>query len=88
MKMKEIPASDRFFVGQSVEWVSKSGNHYAGTIEKIRENRLDPLTTILVGEFTVKNPNPKGALVTVALDDGGYRNFYENEVEAFAVEGV
>lgn len=82
--MIDINASDRFIVGERVEWISKSGNNYSGTITRIRENRHNP-EYFIKGEFTVHNPNPRGALVTVEVSQGIFRNFYENEVEAYTM---
>lgn len=71
---RDIPASDRFVVGQNVVWTSKSGNEYEGYISRIRE----PLSEDLY---------ERGALVTVEIDaeKGIIRNFYENEVSAYVM---
>ena len=34
-----VNASSRYKIGDSVEWVSKSGNQYTGEIVSIREDR-------------------------------------------------
>lgn len=70
--MIDINASDRFFVGERVEWTSKSGNGYSGTITRIREDRSEDLYQ-------------RGALVTVEVSEGVFRNFYENEVDAYTM---
>jgi len=67
--MISINASDRFQIGDRVEWTSKSGNPYSGTITRIREDRSEDLYQ-------------RGALVTVEVSEGVFRNFYENEVDA------
>ena len=69
-----VNASNRYTVGDSVEWVSKSGNQYTGEIVRIREDRSEDLYQ-------------RGALITVRLEDGTYRNFYENQVDHHLLEG-
>jgi hypothetical protein len=66
-------ASGRFNIGDSVEWVSKSGNQYTGEIVAIREDRSEDLYQ-------------RGALVTVQIEGGAYRNFYENQVDHHVLE--
>ena len=67
-------ASSRYQIGNSVEWVSKSGNQYTGEIVRIREDRSEDLYQ-------------RGALITVRLEGGTYRNFYENQVDHHLLEG-
>jgi len=75
-------STDRFHIGDRVEWTSKrSGNHYYGQVVRIRENRHGP-EYLIPGEFTYRNPNPRGGLVTVKIAEGTFRNFYEKEVKA------
>ena len=69
-----VNASNRYTVGDSVEWVSKSGNRYTGEIVSIREDRSEDLYQ-------------RGALICVRLEGGAYRNFYENQVEHHLLEG-
>ena len=69
-----VNASNRYTVGDSVEWVSKSGNQYTGEIVAIREDRSEDLYQ-------------RGALICVRLEGGAYRNFYENQVEHHLLEG-
>ena len=69
-----VNASNRYTVGDSVEWVSKSGNQYTGEIVSIREDRSEDLYQ-------------RGALICVRLEGGAYRNFYENQVEHHLLEG-
>ena len=66
-------ASNRYTVGDSVEWVSKSGNRYTGEIVRIREDRSEDLYQ-------------RGALICVRLEGGEYRNFYENQVDHHLLE--
>lgn len=68
-----VNASSRYKIGDSVEWVSKSGNQYTGEIVSIREDRSEDLYQ-------------RGALICVRLEDGAYRNFYENRVEHHLLE--
>lgn len=82
--MIDVNATDRLQIGDRVEWTSKSGNAYSGTIVRIRENQHPP-EYFMRGEFTVSNPNPRGALVTVEISEGVFRNFYENDVEAYTM---
>ena len=65
-------ASGRFNIGDSVEWVSGSGNQYTGEIVSIREDRSEDLYQ-------------RGALITVQIG-GAYRNFYENRVDHHLLE--
>ena len=67
-------ASSRYQIGNSVEWVSKSGNQYTGEIVRIREDRSEDLYQ-------------RGALITVRLEGAEYRNFYENQVDHHPLEG-
>ena len=67
-------ASNRYQIGNSVEWVSKSGNQYTGEIVAIREDRSEDLYQ-------------RGALICVRLEGGEYRNFYENQVDHHLLEG-
>ena len=69
-----VNASSRYKIGDSVEWVSKSGNQYTGEIVRIREDRSEDLYQ-------------RGALITVRLEGGTYRNFYENQVDHHPLEG-
>jgi hypothetical protein len=69
-----VNASNRYTVGDSVEWVSKSGNQYTGEIVAIREDRSEDLYQ-------------RGALICVRLEGGEYRNFYENQVDHHLLEG-
>ena len=69
-----VNAYNRYTVGDSVEWVSKSGNQYTGEIVSIREDRSEDLYQ-------------RGALICVRLEGGAYRNFYENQVEHHLLEG-
>ena len=69
-----VNASNRYTVGDSVEWVSKSGNRYTGEIVRIREDRSEDLYQ-------------RGALICVRLEGGEYRNFYENQVDHHLLEG-
>ena len=69
-----VNASSRYKIGDSVEWVSKSGNQYTGEIMSIREDRSEDLYQ-------------RGALICVRLEGGAYRNFYENQVEHHLLEG-
>ena len=62
-----VNASSRYKIGNNVEWVSGSGNQYAGEIVGIREDRSEDLYQ-------------RGALITVRIEGGAYRNFYENQV--------
>ena len=48
-------ASNRYKIGDSVEWVSKSGNQYTGEIVRIREDRSEDLYQ-------------RGALICVRLE--------------------
>ena len=66
--------SSRYQIGDSVEWVSKSGNQYTGEIVSIREDRSEDLYQ-------------RGALICVRLEGGEYRNFYENQVDHHLLEG-
>jgi len=66
-------ASNRYKIGDSVEWVSKSGNQYTGEIVRIREDRSEDLYQ-------------RGALICVRLEGGEYRNFYENQVDHHLLE--
>ena len=66
--------SSRYQIGDSVEWVSKSGNQYTGEIVRIREDRSEDLYQ-------------RGALITVRLEGAEYRNFYENQVDHHPLEG-
>jgi hypothetical protein len=66
--------SSRYQIGDSVEWVSKSGNQYTGEIVRIREDRSEDLYQ-------------RGALITVQIESGAYRNFYENQVDHHPLEG-
>ena len=66
-------ASSRYQIGNSVEWVSKSGNQYTGEIVRIREDRSEDLYE-------------RGALITVRLEGAEYRNFYENQVDHHLLE--
>ena len=68
-----VNASSRYKIGDSVEWVSKSGNQYTGEIVSIREDRSEDLYQ-------------RGALICVRLEDGHYRNFYENQVDHHLLE--
>ena len=68
-----VNASNRYTVGDSVEWVSKSGNQYTGEIVAIREDRSEDLYQ-------------RGALICVRLEGGEYRNFYENQVDHHLLE--
>ena len=68
-----VNASNRYTVGDSVEWVSKSGNRYTGEIVSIREDRSEDLYQ-------------RGALICVRLEGGEYRNFYENRVDHHLLE--
>ena len=68
-----VNASNRYTVGDSVEWVSKSGNRYTGEIMSIREDRSEDLYQ-------------RGALICVRLEGGEYRNFYENRVDHHLLE--
>ena len=65
--------SSRYQIGDSVEWVSKSGNQYTGEIVRIREDRSEDLYQ-------------RGALITVRLEGAEYRNFYENQVDHHLLE--
>ena len=65
--------SSRYQIGDSVEWVSKSGNQYTGEIVRIREDRSEDLYQ-------------RGALICVRLEGGEYRNFYENQVDHHLLE--
>ena len=67
-----VNASSRYKIGDSVEWVSKSGNQYTGEIVSIREDRSEDLYQ-------------RGALITVQIG-GAYRNFYENRVDHHLLE--
>ena len=69
-----VNASSRYKIGDSVEWVSKSGNQYTGEIVSIREDRSEDLYQ-------------RGALICVRLEGGEYRNFYENQVDHHPLEG-
>jgi hypothetical protein len=69
-----VNASSRYKIGDSVEWVSKSGNQYTGEIVSIREDRSEDLYQ-------------RGALICVRLEGGEYRNFYENQVDHHLLEG-
>ena len=69
-----VNASSRYKIGDSVEWVSKSGNQYTGEIMSIREDRSEDLYQ-------------RGALICVRLEGGEYRNFYENQVDHHLLEG-
>jgi hypothetical protein len=69
-----VNASSRYKIGDSVEWVSKSGNRYTGEIVSIREDRSEDLYQ-------------RGALICVRLEGGAYRNFYENQVDHHLLEG-
>ena len=66
-------ASGRFNIGDSVEWVSGSGNQYTGEIVRIREDRSEDLYQ-------------RGALITVQIEGGAYRNFFENQVDHHLLE--
>ena len=68
-----VNASSRYKIGDSVEWVSKSGNQYTGEIVRIREDRSEDLYE-------------RGALITVRLEGAEYRNFYENQVDHHLLE--
>ena len=68
-----VNASSRYKIGDSVEWVSKSGNQYTGEIVSIREDRSEDLYQ-------------RGALICVRLEGGEYRNFYENRVDHHLLE--
>ena len=68
-----VNASNRYTVGDSVEWVSKNGNRYTGEIMSIREDRSEDLYQ-------------RGALICVRLKGGEYRNFYENQVDHHLLE--
>ena len=68
-----VNASSRYKIGDSVEWVSKSGNQYTGEIMSIREDRSEDLYQ-------------RGALICVRLEGGEYRNFYENRVDHHLLE--
>ena len=68
-----VNASSRYKIGDSVEWVSKSGNQYTGEIVSIREDRSEDLYQ-------------RGALICVRLEGGEYRNFYENQVDNHLLE--
>jgi hypothetical protein len=68
-----VNASNRYKIGDSVEWVSKSGNRYTGEIMSIREDRSEDLYQ-------------RGALICVRLEGGEYRNFYENRVDHHLLE--
>ena len=68
-----VNASSRYKIGDSVEWVSKSGNQYTGEIVSIREDRSEDLYQ-------------RGALICVRLEGGEYRNFYENQVDHHLLE--
>ena len=68
-----VNASSRYKIGDSVEWVSKSGNRYTGEIMSIREDRSEDLYQ-------------RGALICVRLEGGEYRNFYENRVDHHLLE--
>ena len=68
-----VNASNRYTVGDSVEWVSKNGNRYTGEIMSIREDRSEDLYQ-------------RGALICVRLEGGEYRNFYENQVDHHLLE--
>jgi hypothetical protein len=69
-----VNASAHYKIGDSVEWVSGSGNQYAGEIVSIREDRSEDLYQ-------------RGALICVRLEGGEYRNFYENKVDHHLLEG-
>jgi hypothetical protein len=69
-----VNASNRYKIGDSVAWVSGSGNQYAGEIVRIREDRSEDLYQ-------------RGALITVRIEGGAYRNFYENQVNHHLLEG-
>ena len=69
-----VNASSLYKIGDSVEWVSKSGNQYTGEIMSIREDRSEDLYQ-------------RGALICVRLEGGEYRNFYENQVDHHLLEG-
>ena len=69
-----VNASSRYKIGDSVEWVSKSGNQYTGEIMSIREDHSEDLYQ-------------RGALICVRLEGGEYRNFYENQVDHHLLEG-
>ena len=68
-----VNASNRYKIGDSVEWVSVSGNQYTGEIVAIREDRSEDLYQ-------------RGALICVRLEGGEYRNFYENRVDHHLLE--
>ena len=68
-----VNASSRYKIGDSVEWVSKSGNRYTGEIMSIREDRSEDLYQ-------------RGSLICVRLKGGEYRNFYENKVDHHLLE--
>ena len=69
-----VNASSRYKIGDSVEWISKSGNQYTGEIVSIREDRSEDVYQ-------------RGALICVRLEGGEYRNFYENQVDHHLLEG-
>lgn len=68
-----VNASSRYQIGDNVEWVSGSGNRYTGEIVAIREDRSEDLYQ-------------RGALITVQIESGAYRNFYENRVDHHLLE--
>lgn len=69
---RNVMASDHFKVGEIVSWVSKSGNQYSGSVVSIKERKVYDI---------------RGALVTVEIDHDTKecRNFFENEVDAYAL---
>lgn len=70
--MIDVNATDRFQIGDRVEWISRNGNSYSGTITRIRQDRSEDLYQ-------------RGGLVTVEISEGVFRNFYENQVEAYTM---
>ena len=67
--LKSIKASDRNTINDVVEWTSKSGNHYIGTVLAIRQG--------------IRPNGDYGTLVVVQIRDGVRRSFYEEEADVY-----